>query len=114
MHLSIGKSTFIEALGMRFIDKKSRVAVIPVDPSSHISGGSILGDKTRMEQLCRSDDAYIRASPTKGLLGGIAEHTYDVISLCEAGMSSLKFCIHAESNVIIVFYCIYILNCSEL
>jgi LAO/AO transport system kinase len=79
-----GKSTFIEALGMKFIDKGFKVAVVPVDPSSHISGGSILGDKTRMEQLSRSDRAYVRASPTKGVLGGIAEHTADVISLCES------------------------------
>jgi len=59
-----GKSTFIEALGMRFVSKAHRVAVVPIDPSSHISGGSILGDKTRMEQLSRSDEAYVRASPT--------------------------------------------------
>lgn len=78
-----GKSTFIENLGMRLIEKNHRVAVIPVDPSSHISGGSILGDKTRMELLSRSMNAYVRASPTSGVLGGIAEHTSDVISLCE-------------------------------
>lgn len=71
---------------MNFISKQHRVAVIPVDPSSHISGGSILGDKTRMEQLSRTDDAYVRASPTRGVLGGIAEHTADVISLCESGL----------------------------
>lgn len=79
-----GKSTFIEALGMNFVNEQFKVAVIPVDPSSHISGGSILGDKTRMEKLSRSDLAYVRASPTSGVLGGIAEHTSDVISLCEA------------------------------
>jgi len=79
-----GKSTFIEQMGLRFIAKSNKVAVIPVDPSSHISGGSILGDMTRMELLSRSMDAYIRASPTRGVLGGIAEHTSDVISLCEA------------------------------
>ncbi len=78
-----GKSTFIEALGMRLIARGHRVAVIPVDPSSHISGGSILGDKTRMEQLSVCPQAYVRASPTRGVLGGIAEHTADVISLCE-------------------------------
>eukprot|EP00605_Chrysophyceae_sp_TOSAG23-4_P003011 GSChrysophyteH1.ASY1.ANO1.3316.1 assembled CDS len=78
-----GKSTFIEALGMRLIGRGHRVAVIPVDPSSHISGGSILGDKTRMEELSKSPKAYVRASPTRGVLGGIAEHTADVISLCE-------------------------------
>lgn len=74
-------------MGKRLIDKSNKVAVIPVDPSSHISGGSILGDKTRMEVLSRSMDAYVRASPTRGVLGGIAEHTVDVISLCEAGTS---------------------------
>lgn len=79
-----GKSTFIEQMGLRFISQKNRVAVIPVDPSSHITGGSILGDKTRMEELSKTMDAYIRASPTRGVLGGIAEHTADVISLCES------------------------------
>lgn len=82
-----GKSSFIEKLGLRIVgnqkDERNRIAVIPVDPSSHISGGSILGDKTRMEQLSKSLQAYIRASPTRGVLGGIAEHTADVISLCE-------------------------------
>ena len=69
---------------MQFVAAGHRVAVIPVDPSSHLSGGSILGDKTRMEKLTRSPDAYIRGSPTSGVLGGIAEHTVDVITLCEA------------------------------
>jgi LAO/AO transport system kinase len=80
-----GKSTFIEKLGLRFLnsDPSNRIAVIPVDPSSHISGGSILGDKTRMEELSKTLRAYIRASPTRGVLGGIAEHTSDVITLCE-------------------------------
>lgn len=89
-----GKSTFIEKMGMKFLaaDPSNKVAVIPVDPSSHISGGSILGDKTRMEELSRTLRAYIRASPTRGVLGGIAEHTADVISLCE----------YAEFNVVIV------------
>jgi hypothetical protein len=59
------------------------VAVIPVDPSSHRSGGSILGDKTRMDQLSCSTSAYVRASPTKCFLGGIAQHTVDVMTLCE-------------------------------
>jgi LAO/AO transport system kinase len=78
-----GKSTFIEQFGLRLVNKSNKVAVIPVDPSSHISGGSILGDKTRMENLTRSPNAYIRATPTRGVLGGIAEHTSDVINLCE-------------------------------
>ena len=79
-----GKSTFIEKMGLQLIQQSHRVAVIPVDPSSHISGGSILGDKTRMDFLGREENAYIRASPTRGVLGGVAEHTADVISLCEA------------------------------
>jgi LAO/AO transport system kinase len=89
-----GKSTFIEKMGMKFLaaDQNNKVAVIPVDPSSHISGGSILGDKTRMDELSRTMSAYIRASPTRGVLGGIAEHTADVISLCE----------HADFNIVIV------------
>ena len=81
-----GKSTFIEALGKRLITNSNlKVAVLAVDPTSHISGGSILGDKTRMENLTKSMNAYVRASPTKGVLGGIAEHTSDVITACEAG-----------------------------
>lgn len=83
--IGAGKSTFIEQLGIRYIEKGHSVAVIPVDPSSHISGGSILGDKTRMEVLSKSEKAYVRASPTRGVLGGIAEHTSDVIALCEFG-----------------------------
>jgi LAO/AO transport system kinase len=62
-----GKSTFIEALGTMLVERQHRVAVVPVDPSSHISGGSILGDKTRMELLSRSKSAYVRASPTSGV-----------------------------------------------
>eukprot|EP01035_Chromulina_nebulosa_P017365 gene17365-22913_t len=69
---------------MNYVNKGHRVAVIPVDPTSHISGGSILGDKTRMDKLSLSDNAYVRASPTRGVLGGIAEHTFDIISLCES------------------------------
>ena len=79
-----GKSTFIEALGMKLIEQSHKVAVIPIDPSSHISGGSVLGDKTRMDMLSKSEHSYVRASPTRGVLGGIAEHSADVISLCEA------------------------------
>lgn len=86
-----GKSTFIEALGLKYISQNHRVAVVPVDPSSHISGGSILGDKTRMEKLSLSDNAYIRASPTRGVLGGIAEHTSDVIYLCESAGYDIVF-----------------------
>ena len=80
-----GKSTFIEALGKRLITNSNlKVAVLAVDPTSHISGGSILGDKTRMEFLSRNSNAYVRASPTRGVLGGIAEYTSDIILLCEA------------------------------
>src|SRR6476619_6893415 len=65
-----GKSTFIEALGVHLVDAGHRVAVLAVDPSSARSGGSILGDKTRMEELSRSPDAFVRPSPTSGTLGG--------------------------------------------
>lgn len=66
----VGKSTFIEALGLHLIDQGHRVAVLAVDPSSTVSGGSILGDKTRMERLSVHDQAYIRPSPSSGTLGG--------------------------------------------
>ena len=78
-----GKSTTIEALGMYAISQGHRVAVVAVDPSSTRSGGSILGDKTRMPELSRAPAAYVRPSPTRGALGGLAEHTNDVILLCE-------------------------------
>ena len=80
----VGKSTFIEALGLFLIDRGRRVAVLAVDPSSSISGGSILGDKTRMERLSVNDAAFIRPSPTSGALGGVAEHTREALLLCEA------------------------------
>ncbi len=79
-----GKSTFIEALGQHVIDQGLRVAVLAVDPSSTRSGGSILGDKTRMEQLTRSPDAFVRPSPTGGTLGGVARRTREALLLCEA------------------------------
>ena len=71
----VGKSTFIEALGLQLIDQGHRVAVLAVDPSSSVSGGSILGDKTRMERLSMDERAYIRPSPSSGTLGGVAEMT---------------------------------------
>ncbi|CAE7491488.1 MMAA, partial [Symbiodinium microadriaticum] len=77
------KSSLIETIGLRFVEEGHRVAVIPVDPSSHRSGGSVLGDKTRMSRLSASPDVYIRACPSRGILGGIAEKTADVIALCE-------------------------------
>jgi LAO/AO transport system kinase len=80
----VGKSTFIEALGLALIAKGHRVAVLAVDPSSSVSGGSILGDKTRMELLSVNDAAYIRPSPASGTLGGVAEKTREAMLVCEA------------------------------
>jgi LAO/AO transport system kinase len=80
----VGKSTFIEAFGLFLIGEGHRVAVLAVDPSSPFSGGSILGDKTRMEKLGRCDEAYIRPSPTGGNLGGVSRKTREAILLCEA------------------------------
>lgn len=80
----VGKSTFIESLGLQLINQDHKVAVLAVDPSSPIHGGSILGDKTRMEKLSSEDNAYIRPSPTKGTLGGVGKKTREIIFLCEA------------------------------
>ena len=80
----VGKSTFIEALGSRLIERDYTVAVLSIDPSSAISGGSILGDKTRMERLSRSKGAYIRPSPSAGSLGGVARRTRESILILEA------------------------------
>ena len=80
----VGKSTFIEALGLHLLEQGRRVAVLAVDPSSSLSGGSILGDKTRMERLSTAENAFIRPSPTAGSLGGVAAKTREVISVCEA------------------------------
>jgi LAO/AO transport system kinase len=79
-----GKSTFIEAFGLRLIEQGHRVAVLAVDPSSTRTGGSILGDKTRMGELTRSDAAFVRPSPTAGTLGGVARRTREAMLLCEA------------------------------
>lgn len=79
-----GKSTFIEALGIWLIDQGHRLAVLAVDPSSSVSGGSILGDKTRMELLCQREQAFIRPSPSAGSLGGVAEKTREAMLACEA------------------------------
>ncbi|ORZ40779.1 ArgK protein-domain-containing protein [Catenaria anguillulae PL171] len=81
----VGKSTFIETFGMWLVDRGFKVAVLAVDPSSTRTGGSILGDKTRMPLLSRSDSAYVRPSPARGTLGGVARNTNDAIVLCEAG-----------------------------
>jgi LAO/AO transport system kinase len=80
----VGKSTFIEALGLYLIAQGHRVAVLAVDPSSSVSGGSILGDKTRMEHLSMHEKAYIRPSPSSGTLGGVAEKTREAMLVCEA------------------------------
>jgi LAO/AO transport system kinase len=80
----VGKSTFIEALGMFLIGRGHRVAVLAVDPSSTVHGGSILGDKTRMELLSQREEAFIRPTPSSGSLGGVAEHTREALLLCEA------------------------------
>lgn len=80
----VGKSTFIESFGMMLIAQGLRVAVLAVDPSSARSGGSILGDKTRMERLSRERSAFIRPSPSQSHLGGVARRTRDAVALCEA------------------------------
>ncbi|WP_303722435.1 methylmalonyl Co-A mutase-associated GTPase MeaB, partial [Malonomonas rubra] len=87
-----GKSTFIEALGMYLIREGHKVAILAVDPTSQLSGGSILGDKTRMEELSREQNAFIRPSPSGDTLGGVARKTRETMLLCEA----------AGYNVIIV------------
>ncbi|MGO4851540.1 methylmalonyl Co-A mutase-associated GTPase MeaB [Phaeovulum sp. W22_SRMD_FR3] len=80
----VGKSTFIEAFGLHLTGQGLRVAVLAVDPSSARSGGSILGDKTRMEHLSRDPRAFIRPSPSQTHLGGVARRTREAVSLCEA------------------------------
>ncbi|MEH6528379.1 MAG: methylmalonyl Co-A mutase-associated GTPase MeaB [Porticoccus sp.] len=80
----VGKSTFIESFGNHVIDQGHRVAVLAVDPTSAVSGGSILGDKTRMETLSRNDNAFIRPSPAGKTLGGVTRRTRETLLLCEA------------------------------
>jgi LAO/AO transport system kinase len=80
----VGKSTFIEALGLYLIEQGHKVAVLAVDPSSSVTGGSILGDKTRMELLSQRIEAFIRPSPSAGSLGGVAEKTREAMLVCEA------------------------------
>jgi len=80
----VGKSTLIETLGLYLIEKGHRVAVLAIDPSSSLSGGSILGDKTRMERLSVLEDAFIRPSPSSGTLGGVAEKTREAMLVAEA------------------------------
>ncbi len=79
-----GKSTLIEALGMHLIEQGHKVAVLAIDPTSSLTGGSILGDKTRMERLSREPNAFIRPSPTGGVLGGVARKTRESMLICEA------------------------------
>ncbi|MCG6195344.1 methylmalonyl Co-A mutase-associated GTPase MeaB [Leptospira sp. FAT2] len=80
----VGKSTFIESFGMHVLSQGKKLAVLTIDPSSQISGGSILGDKTRMSELSRNESAFIRPSPSGDSLGGVARKTRETIYLCEA------------------------------
>jgi LAO/AO transport system kinase len=80
----VGKSTFIESFGLHIAEQDHRIAVLAVDPSSSRSGGSILGDKTRMEELARHPNAFIRPSPSGGALGGVARRTHEALLVCEA------------------------------
>jgi len=80
----VGKSTLIEQLGLRLIEQGHNVAVLAIDPTSSLSGGSILGDKTRMDHLARNQNAFIRPSPSGGALGGVARKTRETMLLCEA------------------------------
>ncbi len=80
----VGKSSFIETFGLELVRQDKRLAVLAVDPSSPVSGGSILGDKTRMEQLAREEAAFIRPSPSGGELGGVAHRTREAMLVCEA------------------------------
>ena len=80
----VGKSTFIEALGMMLVERGHRVAVLAVDPSSRVSGGSILGDKSRMARLAQHPRAFIRPSPSAQSLGGVARRTRETMIVCEA------------------------------
>jgi LAO/AO transport system kinase len=80
----VGKSTFIETFGMHLLEQGLRVAVLAVDPSSPLTGGSILGDKTRMERLSQQENAYIRPSPARGALGGVGHQSREAMLVCEA------------------------------
>jgi LAO/AO transport system kinase len=87
----VGKSTFIESLGMHLINLGHKLAVLAIDPSSQQSGGSILGDKTRMESLSASQDAFIRPTPSGNTLGGVARKTRETVILCEAAGFDIIF-----------------------
>ena len=110
----VGKSTFIEALGLHLIRAHGlKVAVLAIDPSSTVSGGSILGDKTRMEQLSVNEHAYIRPSPSGGTLGGVAEKTREAMLVCEAagydvvivetvGVGQSEIAVHGMTDMFVV------------
>ena len=109
----VGKSTFIESLGLYLIGKGHRVAVLAVDPSSSVSGGSILGDKTRMERLSVEEAAYIRPSPSGGALGGVADKTREAMLVCEAagydvvlietvGVGQSETAVHGMSDIFVL------------
>lgn len=87
----VGKSTFIEAFGLFLIEQGHHVAVLAVDPSSPITGGSIMGDKTRMKELSQHPDAFIRPSPSSGVLGGVARKTRETVLICEAAGYNIVF-----------------------
>lgn len=87
----VGKSTFLETLGVRLADDGRRVAVLAIDPSSAVSGGSILGDKTRMSRLATHERAFVRPSPSSGTLGGVARKTRETMLLCEAAGYDVVF-----------------------
>ncbi len=87
----VGKSTFIETLGLRLTEQGHRLAVLPIDPSSSISGGSIMADKTRMSHLSSHPQVYIRPSPSQGILGGVAPKTKESILICEAAGYDIIF-----------------------
>lgn len=108
-----GKSTFIEALGQHVIGLNKKIAVLAVDPSSSISGGSILGDKTRMDELSKNPNAYIRPTPTGNFQGGIARKTRETILLCEAagfevllietvGVGQIEFQVHGMVDLFLL------------
>lgn len=108
-----GKSTFIDALGVQIVETGQKVAVLAIDPSSQKSGGSILGDKTRMQQLAVHPDAFVRPSPTGGTLGGIALKTREAMTLCEAagydvicietvGVGQSEFSVHGMVDVLLL------------
>ena len=80
----VGKSTLIERLGLRLIERGHRISVLAIDPTSLRTGGSLLGDKTRMEELCRAEGVFVRPSPSGSTVGGIAARTREAMILCEA------------------------------